>query len=259
MSEKRYNPERYWDQVAELISSRSDNKKIAGDDEPYYRYKRSLFLKLFDKIDFHDKKVLEVGSGPGGNLDFLTTKGCKKIVGVDVSKKMVELSNRLLADKQVSIQKIDGYSLPFGDHSFDLVFTSTVLQHNTHEFQLKQLVKDICRVSNSEVVIFERIEKRLKGHETNLGRPVHYYEKLFAENHFKLIKTQYLPIQASYMICGAIRKIFNRKNRREGEPINALSSRLEAIALPITKLFDQILPSQRDLAMLVFKKTIINE
>jgi ubiquinone/menaquinone biosynthesis C-methylase UbiE len=254
MSVKQYNPEKYWDEVAEHIINRSDNQKIAGDDEPYYRYKRSLFLKLFDKIDFHDKKVLEVGSGPGGNLDFLTNRGCKEIVGVDVSEKMLELSNRFLTGKRVRVQKIDGCSLPFDDHYFDLAFTSTVLQHNTDEFQLIELVKNICRVSNSDVVIFERIEQRLKGHETNLGRPIQYYEKLFAENNFKLIKTQFLRIQASYVVCGAIRKIFNGKNRREGEPISVLSSRLETIVLPVTRLFDKILPSRRDLAMLVFKK-----
>ena len=38
-----YDREAYWDKVAEEISSRNDLKIIAGDDEPYYRYKRKLF------------------------------------------------------------------------------------------------------------------------------------------------------------------------------------------------------------------------
>jgi ubiquinone/menaquinone biosynthesis C-methylase UbiE len=176
-----YEIEKYWNRVAENVSTRDDLKIIAGDDEPYYRYKRELFLKLFDKINFQNKRVLEVGSGPGGNLDFLTNKGCLEIVGVDVSERMVELSKRILRNKRVEIQKIDGSSLPFVNDYFHLVFTSTVLQHNTDEVQLKKLIKSICRVSASEVVIFERIEKKISGHETNLGRPVEYYNGLFNE------------------------------------------------------------------------------
>jgi hypothetical protein len=64
---KPYNPETYWDNVAENISFRQDLKIIAGDDEPYYRYKRRRFLELLDSINFSDKTVLEIGSGPGGN------------------------------------------------------------------------------------------------------------------------------------------------------------------------------------------------
>jgi predicted rRNA methylase YqxC with S4 and FtsJ domains len=100
MKKEHYEPETYWDKVAENIHSRDDIKIIAGDDEPYYRYKRKQFLKLFDKINFENKKVLEVGSGPGGNLECLTRKGCKEIIGVDVSSRMIELSKRILRDKK---------------------------------------------------------------------------------------------------------------------------------------------------------------
>ena len=94
-----YNPETYWDTVAENISSRSDLKIIAGDDEPYYRYKRRRFLELLGNLDFSNKVVLEIGSGPGGNLDFIYNKGCKKITGVDVSSQMVHFPNHCLQEK----------------------------------------------------------------------------------------------------------------------------------------------------------------
>jgi SAM-dependent methyltransferase len=249
-----YEIEKYWNRVAENVSTRDDLKLIAGDDEPYYRYKRELFLKLFDKISFQNKRILEVGSGPGGNLDFLTNKGCLEIIGVDVSEKMVELSKRILGNKSVQIQKIDGSSLPFVSSYFDLVFTSTVLQHNTDEVRLKELIKSICRVSASEVVIFERIEKIISGHETNLGRPVEYYKGLFNENGFDMVKVEFLQIQASYIVCGVIRKLFNRRDRKEGEPVSKISRSLQATILPITRIIDRIIPSNRDLAMLCFRK-----
>lgn len=254
MQPEKYNLEEYWDNVASNISVRSGEKIIAGDDEPYYRYKRQRFLKLLDSIVVANKKVLEVGSGPGGNLLFLCEKQNKELVGVDVSQRMIEISRQVLQGKGIKIVKTKGASLPFSDNYFNVVFTSTVLQHNTDEIQLKELIRNLCRVSNSDVIIFERIEKKIVGHITNIGRPVNYYKNLFEENGYQLHETKFLPIQASYFVCGAIRKIFNSKARAEGEPLNNMSLFLEKLLLPFTKLFDRIIPSKRDLAMLFFKK-----
>jgi hypothetical protein len=69
-----YNPETYWTRVGQEIEKRGDANFVAGDDNPYYRYKRLKFLKRFlDPIDFHSKTVLEVGCGPGGNLRHIAT------------------------------------------------------------------------------------------------------------------------------------------------------------------------------------------
>lgn len=68
---KSYHPEPYWSAVATRIKARSGKNVVAGDDEPYYRYKRDKFLKMLSSVDFKDKSVLEVGCGPGGNLEFI--------------------------------------------------------------------------------------------------------------------------------------------------------------------------------------------
>lgn len=249
-----YNTEAYWNEVADNISVRKDTKLIAGDDEPYYRYKRKQFLKLLDKVDFNGKKILEIGSGPGGNLEYLYNKGYRDLSGADISDKMIAIAQELLKGKNIDIRKTNGVDLPFADLTFDLVYTSTVLQHNTDETRLIQLISNICKVSRAEVIIFERIEKTIKGHESNLGRPVSYYSSLFARNGFQLAEVRYLPIQASYLVCGFIRKFFNPKSRKEGEPLNKFSILLEKVLLPVTKLLDRIVPSKRDVAMLRFIK-----
>ncbi len=254
MTLESYNPEYYWDEVAKQIALRKDFKLIAGDDEPYYRYKRKKLLELFDGISFSNKKVLEVGSGPGGNLDYLYNRGAKVIAGTDISQNMVDLSGELLSVKNIIVKKTDGKVLPFDDRSFNLVFTATVLQHNTDELNLKSLIGEICRVSDTEVYIFERIESKITGHESNVGRPIHYYSSLFAEHGFQLQEVKFLNIQMSYFICGAIRKIFNNRNRTEGKPLTKLSIALEKILLPVTSLFDKVIPGKRDLGMLHFKR-----
>ena len=90
-----YQPEPYWSDVAKRISEREKSNIIAGDDEPFYRYKRKKFLNLLDTLDFSDKLVLEVGSGPGGNLGYIKKKGlAKEIVGADISNDMIELATK---------------------------------------------------------------------------------------------------------------------------------------------------------------------
>jgi ubiquinone/menaquinone biosynthesis C-methylase UbiE len=249
-----YNPEKYWDQVAQQIDSREEVKLIAGDDEPYYRYKRKRFLEVLGSIDFSGKTVLEIGSGPGGNLEFIYNKGCSSITGVDISGQMVNLAKKNTAAKNIEVLKINGSELPFRDHHFDLVFTSTVLQHNTNEENLFQIVAEICRVSANEVILFERIEQSIKGHASNLGRPVAYYEKLMSENGFVLVKKKSLPIQASFFVCGIIRKLFNKSSRKEGAPLSSLSIFLEKITLPVTSVLDRFIPSHRDVLSLQFRR-----
>lgn len=160
---KPYNPELYWNAVAENISSRQDLKIIAGDDEPYYRYKRRRFLELLNTINFSDKTVLEIGSGPGGNLAFIYEKDCEKIVGVDISQQMVDLSKQLLTGKNIDVIKINGKDLPFADKSFDIVFTSTVLQHNTNERYCISLSKKFVGFQNMKCCSLKELKAQSKG------------------------------------------------------------------------------------------------
>src|SRR5690606_32545310 len=125
---QKYHPEEYWTTVAKRIKSRENGKNvIAGDDEPYYRYKRERFLELLHSIDFSNKSVLEVGCGPGGNLLEVLRHKPRKLVGVDISNEMVALAKDKLP-AEVDIIKINGTKLPFDDNSFEMIFTATVLQ-----------------------------------------------------------------------------------------------------------------------------------
>jgi ubiquinone/menaquinone biosynthesis C-methylase UbiE len=248
-----YNLPEYWNEVAENIRRRGSESVIAGDDEPFYHYKRAAFLKYFTTIPFQGKSVLEIGSGPGGNLELVTELGAATITGVDVSTTMIDIAGKRL-DPKVKLVKVNGTELPFPDHSFDIVFTSTVLQHNTNENELQKLVGEICRVAGNDVYIFERIEKKITGHASNTGRPVSYYKELFEKQDYKLVTAELLPIQVSYYVSGAIRKLFNPKKRKEGEPSTPIALFLQKLTLPVTKLLDKVVPPTRDLGLLHFRK-----
>ncbi|MBT8229932.1 MAG: class I SAM-dependent methyltransferase [Bacteroidia bacterium] len=246
-----YHPEPYWSDVAKRIDARSGDNIIAGDDEPYYRYKKKRFLDMLMSIDFSGQKVLEIGSGPGGNLKAIDEKGqYDLLMGVDISDEMIKVAKKRVPG--VEIIKINGTELPFENHSFDYVFTATVLQHNTDDKMMKSLLKEICRVSAKKVFLFERIENEIKGDALCLGRPVRYYEDICKEAGFMLSGKEFINIRSSYYISGLIRKLFNPSSRKEGEPLSSVSIILQKMTLPFTKLLDKIFKSKKDVAKLEF-------
>lgn len=252
---QKYHPESYWSNVAERIGMRDTHNLIAGDDEPYYRYKKKKFLNLLKSLNFNNKNVMELGSGPGGNLAFvLDNFKPKTLTGVDISTQMLELAKSHLSQFEISLIKINGTYLPFEDKKFDLTFTATVLQHNTDENMLKSIVSELCRVTNDSVVIFEKIEPVVSGDELCMGRPVAYYSALFQNLGFKIVGEEFINIKISYYVCGAIRKLFNASSRLEGEPLSKISIILENIFLPITKVLDRIFVSKRNIGKLTFKR-----
>ncbi len=247
-----YHPEPYWSKVAKRIKDRQGQNVIAGDDEPYYRYKRERFLEMLSAVDFNGKSVLEIGHGPGGNLKHIAENyQPSQLNGVDISADMVALAGSSLP-ASVNVQKVNGTALPFGDDSFEVVFSATVLQHNTDERMLFALIDEMCRVASSEVHIFERIDDPIAGDELCLGRPVAYYADRFKANGFELGGTEFINIHSSYLVCGAIRKGLNPKSRQEGEPLNEFSTGLQNILLPVTKQLDKVVTKKRDLARLSF-------
>lgn len=114
----------------------------------------------------------------------------------------------------------------------------------------------MCRVSNRDIIIFERIENKIKGHQSNTGRPLQYYKDLFANSDFELLSSRFIKIQASYFACGSIRKVFEGKEKKEGQPVKLIVRTLEKLVLPITRYVDSVLASKRDLGMLHFKKKL---
>ena len=255
MNKTQYHPESYWSKVAERIANRGGKNVIAGDDEPYYRYKRKRFLSMLDSIDFANKKVLEVGHGPGGNLDIISTKRPAALHGADISQNMIDIARKNLAGKEVTLTKVDGERLPFEDQYFDIVFTSTVLQHNTDERMMKQLLGEMCRVSGQSVVLFEKIDSKITGDDLCKGRPVAYYEEICREKGFELVDQEHINIYVSYLYAGAIRKLLNPSRREEGEPLNGFSIALQKVGLPITSVLDKVFPAEKDVAKLVFQRT----
>jgi len=71
------------------------------------------------------KKVLDIGSGKGVTACYLAQKHECEVVGVDLSKRMVEHAKEMAKkkglDERISFRRADAHNLPFEDESFDIV------------------------------------------------------------------------------------------------------------------------------------------
>jgi ubiquinone/menaquinone biosynthesis C-methylase UbiE len=96
------------------------------------------------------KKVLEVGAGDGSILKLLSGNNfAEELYAVEISESgIAQIKNKNIAHLQ-SVQLFDGYKLPFGDKSFDLIILSHVLEHVEHE---RLLLREIHRVAKYLVI-----------------------------------------------------------------------------------------------------------
>jgi ubiquinone/menaquinone biosynthesis C-methylase UbiE len=96
------------------------------------------------------KKVLEVGAGDGSILKLLSDQNfAPEYHAVEISDSGVAHIKSRDIKNLISVQEFDGYKLPFGDDSFDLIILSHVLEHVEHE---RLLLREIKRVSKSFVI-----------------------------------------------------------------------------------------------------------
>ncbi len=148
-----YDPATYWSDVANRASQRPRGQEVAGNDAPYYRYKRQLFLERFlASIPVEGQSLLEVGCGPGGNLRELAQRKPSRLVGCDVAPGMIELAQETVEDLGVEVKLIDGPALPFGDLEFAISITVTVLMHNPAN-RVASLAEEMAHVTRSSIYL----------------------------------------------------------------------------------------------------------
>src|SRR5579859_4469608 len=210
---EEYQPRDYWNGVAQKMKRRQQANMLTGDDSPFLHLKRAVFLsKFLGQVPFRGKTVLEIGSGQGGNLIEVAKAEPAKVVGCDVSEGLLECArNNTRNIENVDLVQMDGTTLPFPDRSFDIVFTSTVLQHNL-DSTVKKLLPEICRVTAKRIYLFE--DTGLSKHESFsfVLRPASEYIPLCVENGFKLIETEPLGLYASESLYRILRVLFRRKD-----------------------------------------------
>lgn len=103
--------------------------------------------KMFDGTDLHNKTALDIGFGLGAAVFHLANKYHADVTGIELNPWMVEEATRRIPTHLASRVKFVQYEkpplLPFGNHSFDIVYSKGVLVH-IHD--KAPLFKEIHRV-----------------------------------------------------------------------------------------------------------------
>lgn len=105
-----------------------------------FRDHNSLVLTAEQLLNtYQGKMTLEVGSGRGVDSLRMAQKGAIAYV-VDNAREALEITLLIKKGIQADIRPVqaDGVSLPFGDNSFDLVFSQGVMEHPHDNFRMLQ-------------------------------------------------------------------------------------------------------------------------
>lgn len=88
--------------------------------------------QLYDSLSPHiniKQNILDVGCALGGFLDYIGNKGFSELAGVDMTQTYVEQA-RLKNRYRIEIGNAE--SLPFDNHSFDIIVMEQVMEHLFH-------------------------------------------------------------------------------------------------------------------------------
>lgn len=142
------------------------------------------------------ERVLEVGAGEGAVLERLDEIGfAPNLYGLEISPSGVQIMQERNIPSLREAKLFDGYTIPYPDNWFDLVYSTHVLEHVEHE---RLFLKELARVSRhifievplEDVFLVERKIKRTFGH-------INFYR---AETLLNLLRTSGLkPISFKIM------------------------------------------------------------
>ena len=77
--------------------------------------------------DIHGKTILCLGCGAGEECAHIKSLGAKKVIGVDISKSLINIAKENFPD--IEFKVMDMEKLKFPNSFFDLVYSSLVLHY----------------------------------------------------------------------------------------------------------------------------------
>ena len=142
---------------ADLVGDLSEKSK--QDYEAFFtrldnfRYqKEPHILKNLDRINFQEKRVLEIGSGIGSDAEQIIRRG-GIYTAVDLTEESVERIKMRFSLRNLPFETVERGSalkLPFAENSFDIVFSHGVLHHIP---DIQRAQKEIARILKPEGVL----------------------------------------------------------------------------------------------------------
>ena len=154
------------------------------------------------------ESVLDVGCAAGGSYSFcLEANYSLNYTGIDVSESLISMASEIHTD--ATFIHYEGYSLPFPENHFDIVFSLGVLHHLRH---WKSIIEQMVKLSKKYTIF----DLRLTDNET-LDEPNEYYQKIaFGEKWDGKTAISYIVVNINELI-----KFFQEKFLKGGYRIES--------------------------------------
>ena len=96
--------------------------------------------------DFAGKRVLDLGCGYGWHCIYAAQQGALRVVGVDLSEKMLEMAREKTAFPQATYLRAPIEEISFAKDSFDIVLSSLALHYVTSFEEVVERVRNCLTV-----------------------------------------------------------------------------------------------------------------
>ncbi|MBN2536287.1 MAG: class I SAM-dependent methyltransferase [Spirochaetales bacterium] len=108
------------------------------------RYFIQLYNHVARGVLLKDRDVLEIGSGRGGGVDYISRYlEPRSIVGMDLSQKAINFCNKNYSPSLISFVNGNAEFLPFKQESFDVVMN---IESSHCYSSMKNFLNEVCRV-----------------------------------------------------------------------------------------------------------------
>lgn len=158
----------------------------------YYYFKSSIATKeelknyfmhnavIFKLLNAKEKDILEVGCGFGLNLICISLMGARKVVGIDISKEMIEGFQKLIKrfpKLDIEAKMGDFLLTEYPPSSFDAIFLVEAISHIRDTHFLLDKIKDVLRPNgvlyisdgNNDFFVPSRIRARIDWKKAEKG------------------------------------------------------------------------------------------
>lgn len=142
--------ENYWEDHGGPEWKKKVGKRV---DQPHYVNQLKLVYKAFDKTEFKNKRVLEVGCGFGRILNHLEDSLSILADGMDQSSSMLEEAKRGGIDEKRLIHA-NMREIPRRIKRYDVIYTCEALIH-IHPYHLLGVLSTILKKSDGTVIHIE--------------------------------------------------------------------------------------------------------
>lgn len=118
---------------------------LLEDRQWWFKAKRELVLKMFDRYGRKEGVLLDVGCGTGINLNAFGQM--TRVIGCDYSKEALKFTRKR---GNYHLVRADARNLPFKNNSFDSVTALDLLEHVDDD---EKAIKNIYRVLNRHGIL----------------------------------------------------------------------------------------------------------